>query len=429
MYVYTIFRFGDLMKYARDRYLNRLISRKQNGMIKVITGVRRCGKSYLLFELFYDHLRESGVDEEHILRMALDSLENKAYHDVEELHRWILDHIVDDDIHYVMLDEIQLADGFEMLMNSLLRMHNVDVYVTGSNSKYLSSDIITEFRGRADEIRVRPLSFSEYVKAYDGDRYEALEEYLTYGGLPELLHFRSDEQKISYLDHILNTTYLPDIKERKNVRLPYVLDNIMDVLSSSIGSLVNVTNIRNTMVSTGYKCADEDTITKYIGYLEDAYLFETCKRFDIKGRKHISSTRKYYSVDHGLTNARLDFRQLSDRPQIMENIIYNELRSRGFEVDVGEILCRKDEGDKRSLVRQEVDFIARTGSRSIYIQSVFTMDNDGKKEQELRPLKRIRDSFKKVIILGNSMKPHYNDDGILFIGLIQFLMDEDSLNF
>ena len=417
------------MKNARDRYLNRLISRKQNGMIKVITGVRRCGKSYLLFELFYDHLRESGVDEEHILRMALDSLENKAYHDVEELHRWILDHIVDDDIHYVMLDEIQLADGFEMLMNSLLRMHNVDVYVTGSNSKYLSSDIITEFRGRADEIRVRPLSFSEYVKAYDGDRYEALEEYLTYGGLPELLHFRSDEQKISYLDHILNTTYLPDIKERKNVKLPYVLDNIMDVLSSSIGSLVNVTNIRNTMVSTGYKGADEDTITKYIGYLEDAYLFETCKRFDIKGRKHISSTRKYYSVDHGLTNARLDFRQLSDRPQIMENIIYNELRSRGFEVDVGEILCRKDEGDKRSLVRQEVDFIARTGSRSIYIQSVFMMDNDSMKEQELRPLKKIKDSFKKVIILGNSMKPHYNDDGIFFIGLIQFLMDEDSLNF
>lgn len=417
------------MKYARDRYLNRLISRKQNGMIKVITGVRRCGKSYLLFELFYDHLRESGVDEEHILRMALDSLENKTYHDVEELHRWILDHIVDDDIHYVMLDEIQLADGFEMLMNSLLRMHNVDVYVTGSNSKYLSSDIITEFRGRADEIRVRPLSFSEYVKAYDGDRYEALEEYMAYGGLPELLHFRSDEQKISYLDHIMNTTYLLDIKERKNVRLPYVLDNIMDVLSSSIGSLVNVTNIRNTMVSTGYKGADEDTITKYIGYLEDAYLFETCKRFDIKGRKHIFSTRKYYSVDHGLTNARLDFRQLSDRPQIMENIIYNELRSRGFEVDVGEILCRKDEGDKRPLVRQEVDFIARTGSRTIYIQSVFTMDNDDKKEQELRPLKRIKDSFKKVIILGNSMKPHYNDDGILFIGLIQFLMDEDSLNF
>ena len=429
MQYYKIFRFGDPMICARDKYLDRLVSRKHNGLIKVITGVRRCGKSYLLFELFYDHLRGSGVDEGHILRMALDSFENRAYCDVEKLHKWILDNIRDDDIHYILLDEIQLANGFEMLMNSLLRMHNVDVYVTGPNSRYLSSDIITEFRGRTDEVRIRPLSFSEYVKAYDGDRYEALDEYLTYGGLPELLHFRTDEQKATYLDQILNATYLLDIKERKDVRLPYVLDNIMDVLSSSIGSLVNVTNIKNTMISTGYKGADEDTITKYIGYLEDAYLFEICKRYDIKGRKHISSTRKYYPVDHGLTNARLNFRQMSDRPQIMETIIYNELRSRGFEVDVGEIACRKNDGEKMALVHHEVDFIARMGSRSIYIQSVFRMDDPDKKEQKLRPLMRIRDSFKKVIILGDSMKPHYNDDGILFIGLIQFLMDENSLNF
>ena len=239
----------------------------------------------------------------------------------------------------------------------------------------------------------------------------------------------TDEQKSSYLKSVLETTYLLDIKERKNVRLPYVLDNVLDVLSSSIGSLINVTNIKNTMISTGYKSADEDTITNYIGYLEDAYLFEVSKRYDIKGRKHISSTRKYYSVDHGLVNARLNFRQMSDRPQIMENIIFNELRSRGFEVDVGSIPYRCKEGDRTHCTNLEVDFIARMGNRVYYIQSAYRMDNDSKREQELRPLLRIRDSFKKILIVGDNSKPYYSDDGILFVGLIQFLLNKDVLNF
>ncbi len=413
---------------SRDRYLRRLIVRKHNGMVKVITGVRRCGKSYLLFNLFREHLVQSGVDEGHVIALALDSEENETLKDVRNLHERIISSISDDSMHYVLLDEIQLARGFESMLNSLLRRENVDIYVTGSNSKFLSSDIITEFRGRGDEINVRPLSFSEFVTAFDGDRSQALMEYMDYGGLPELVRLGTDEQKASYLRSIMETTYLMDIVERNDIRSPYLLDNLVDVLSSSACSLVNPTRIKDTMVSSGYKSADEDTILRYLDLLEDAFLFEKARRYDVKGRRYIGALEKYYPVDHGLSNARLNFRQTMDRPHIMENIIYNELRSRGYMVDIGVVRFRKGVDDKTVLVTTEVDFIARKGSMTIYIQSAYRIDDPDKREQELRSLRGINDSFKKMVIVGYDLMPNRDESGILFIGLMQFLLDEGSLD-
>jgi len=416
------------MMIPRNRYLDRLILRKHNGRVKVVTGVRRCGKSYLLFKLFLNHLKESGVDETHIIPIALDSRENERYHDVDRLHERILSLITDESTHYILLDEIQLAKGFESMINSLLREDNVDIYVTGSNSKFLSSDIITEFRGRGDEVRVRPLSFSEFVYAYEGDKGDALAEYMDYGGLPELLNMKTDDQKASYLSSITDTVYLKDIKERNNIELPYLLDNLMNILSSTACSLVNPTKIKDTMISSGYKSADEDTISKYIEHITDAFLFEKAVRYDVKGRKYIGSLEKYYPVDHGLTNARLKFRQTSERTHIMENIIYNELRSRGYEVDIGVVKFRKSIDGKMLQVYGEVDFIARKGSRITYIQSAYRIDDPDKRDQELRSLLKINDSFKKVVIVGDNMKPNMDENGIMFIGLIQFLTDENSLD-
>lgn len=412
----------------RDRYLDRLIARKHNGKPKVITGVRRCGKSYLLFNLFRNHLLQSGIDESHIITIALDSRENEEYRDVGILHKRILSLIADQSMHYVLLDEIQLAVGFESMINSLIRNENLDIYVTGSNSKFLSSDIMTEFRGRGDEVNVRPLSFSEFVSVYEGDKGDALAEYMDYGGLPELVMMKTDEQKAAYLKSLMETTYLKDIIERNEIRLPYLLENLVNVLSSTACSLVNPTKIKDTMVSSGYKSADEDTIVKYIGYLADAFLFEKAVRYDIKGRKYIGALEKYYPVDQGISNARLNFRQTSDRPHIMENVIYNELRSRGFDVDIGVVKFTRTKDGKMTNIAAEVDFIARKGSRATYIQSAYRIDDPDKKEQELRSLLKINDSFKKVMIIGDSMKPNMDENGILFIGLMQFLSDENSLN-
>ena len=412
----------------RGRYLDRLIARKHNGKPKVITGVRRCGKSYLLFNLFRNHLLQSGIDESHIIAIALDSRENEEYRDVGILHKRILSLIADQSMHYVLLDEIQLAVGFESMINSLIRNENLDIYVTGSNSKFLSSDIMTEFRGRGDEVNVRPLSFSEFVSVYEGDKGDALAEYMDYGGLPELVMMKTDEQKAAYLKSLMETTYLKDIIERNEIRLPYLLENLVNVLSSTACSLVNPTKIKDTMVSSGYKSADEDTIVKYIGYLADAFLFEKAVRYDIKGRKYIGALEKYYPVDQGISNARLNFRQTSDRPHIIENLIYNELRSRGFDVDIGVVKFTRTKDGKMTNIAAEVDFIARKGSSATYIQSAYRIDDPEKKEQELRSLLKINDSFKKVMIIGDSMKPNMDENGILFIGLMQFLSDENSLN-
>lgn len=398
-------------------------------MVKIITGIRRCGKSFLLFKLFKDHLIQSGVDQSHIVEIALDSKENEQYLDVDMLHRRILSLIKDDSMHYILLDEIQLAKGFEAMINSLLRMENLDMYVTGSNSKFLSHDIITEFRGRGDEVNVRPLSFSEFVSAYEGDKSDALAEYMDYGGLPELTKLKTDEQKASYLTTIMETTYLRDVIERNKVELPYLLENLVSVLSSTASSLVNPTKVKGTLISSGYKSADEDTIVKYIGFLTEAFLFEKAERYDIKGRKYIGALEKYYPVDHGIANARLNFRQTADRPHIMENMIYNELRSRGYNVDIGVVKFRKNVDGRMAQVTSEVDFIAKKGSSTTYIQSAYRIDDPEKKEQELRSLLKINNSFKKVMIIGGSMKPNMDDNGILFIGLMQFLTDNNSLEY
>ena len=397
-------------------------------MVKIITGVRRCGKSYLLFNLFKEHLMQSGVDSAHIISIALDSIENKEYHDVKKLHDKILSLVTDDSMHYILLDEIQLAKGFESMINSLLRKDCLDIYVTGSNSKFLSSDVITEFRGRGDEVNVRPLSFSEFFSVYDGDRLDALTEYMDYGGLPALVKLKTDEQKASYLTSIMETTYLKDVIERNNIELPYLLENLVDILSSTACSLVNTSKIKDTLLSHGYKSATEDTIVKYIKFLENAYLFEKANRYDIKGRKYIGALEKYYPVDHGIANARLNFRQISDRPHIMENIVYNELRSRGYEVDIGVVRFRRMIDGRMTQITTEVDFIARKGSRTTYVQSAYRIDDPDKREQELRSLMKINDFFRKVVIVGDSMKPNMDENGILFIGLMQFLTDENSLD-
>ena len=416
------------MEVNRDRYLNKLIARKHNGLVKIITGVRRCGKSYLLFKIFKNHLLESGIEEKQIISIALDSEENRKYRDVSLLHKEILSLASESKMNYLLLDEIQLVNDFESLLNSLLRKDNLDIYVTGSNSKFLSSDIVTEFRGRGDEVKIRPLSFSEYYSVFDGDKTDALSEYMDYGGLPELLKFKSDEQKESYLVSIMKTTYLLDIIERNKIKRPYVMEILVDVLSSSVGSLINPTKIKNTLQTKGYGTIDEDTIVRYLGYLEDAFLFEKAKRYDVKGRKYIGALEKFYPIDHGISNARLEFRQTKDRPHIMESIVFNELRSRGYSIDIGIVSYTKTIDGKTSKINSEVDFIAKKGSSKLYVQSAYRMKDDEKHEQETRSLLKINDSFKKIVIVGDSMKPQMDEKGILYIGLIQFLIDENSLD-
>ncbi len=415
------------MYVQREQYLDRLIVRKHNGMVKVITGARRCGKSFLLFKIFREHLLIEGTPEDHIIELALDSKENERYLDSDKLYQAIIAQIKDDSMHYVLLDEIQLVDGFEPVINSLIRKDNLDIYVTGSNSRFLSSDIRTEFRGRGDEINVRPLSFSEFLSVYEGDKTDALDEYMDYGGLPGLLRMRTNEQKSEYLRNIMETTYLKDIVERNGIGYPFTLDNIVEVLSSSAGSLINPTKIKDTLKSKGYRPADEDTVVKYIGFLKDAFLFEEAKRYDIKGRKHIGALEKYYPVDHGISNAKLNFRQNYERSHIMENIIYNELRFRGYTVDIGMIRFTKTIEGKLSSMTAEVDFIARKGNLAAYIQSAYRIENEEKLEQELRPLKKIRDSFRKYVIIGDRMNPQSDDNGIVFMGLMQFLSDPNSI--
>lgn len=416
------------MRVSRDRYLQRLIDRKHNGLVKIVTGVRRCGKSYLLFNLFREHLRDSGVDDDHIIAIALDSEENKRLRDSEKLLDTIVSNIRDKSMHYILLDEIQMTPGFVSVLNSLMHRDNTDIYVTGSNSKFLSSDIVTEFRGRGDEINIRPLSFSEFLSVYEGDKYDALSEYMDYGGLPELLKMKTDEQKASYLESIMETTYLLDIIERNRISNPYVMESLVDVLSSTASSLVNPRKIKDTMQTSGYNSADEETISRYLGFLKDAFLFEKAARYDIKGRKYIGALAKYYPVDHGIANARTEFRQTMDRPHIMENIIYNELRSRGYAVDIGVVRFSRSTDGKLASVSTEVDFIARKGSSTTYIQSAYKIEDVDKRNQELIPLRKINDSFRKVVITSDNMKPNFDDSGILFIGLMQFLCDEHGLD-
>jgi predicted AAA+ superfamily ATPase len=407
------------MEIKRDIYLNRLIAKMNNGMIKVITGIRRCGKSYLLDPIFKNYLISEGVPADHIIKIELDRPANIKYHkDAEAFDKYIHHMIKDENPYYLLLDEIQMVDGFELVLNGLLYEKNLDVYVTGSNSKFLSSDIITEFRGRGDQLRLNPLSFSEYYSAFGGDKYERWNDYLIYGGMPLTAIKQNDDDKASYLKNLFEQTYFTDIVNRYHIKRKDILDSIIDLLASSVGSLTNTQKIYNTFKSNGEKELSLNTINSYLVYLEEAFIVSKAVRYDVKGRKYIGSPQKYYYSDLGLRNARLNFRQ-QEETHLMENAIYNELLFRGYNVDVGVVEIR----EKSKRVQTEVDFVCNKGDDRIYIQSALNLDTHEKTVQESRPLNHIRDSFKKVIIVRGNSKAWRTDDGIIVMGIIDFLLN------
>ncbi len=410
----------------REIYLKRLIERRENGLIKVVTGIRRCGKSYLLFRLYYQYLLDSGVDASRIIRIPLDDEDYEDLRDSKQLNSYVKKHITDESMWYVFLDEVQMCKGFESVLNGLNRKENLDIYVTGSNSKFLSSDVLTEFRGRGDEVRVYPLSFSEYVSAYSGDKYDAWLDYYTYGGLPLILSRQTEELKAKYLNDLCSELYLKDIEERNKLRGDNAMSDLVNVLASAVGSLTNPTKLANTFSSNGIGVSDK-TIGLYINYLEDAFFISKAQRYDIKGKKYIASPFKYYFTDVGLRNARLNFRQQEEN-HIMENIIYNELLVRGFQVDVG-IIEHSERDGKGKLVRKrlEVDFVCNRGSQRYYIQSAFAIPDREKMVQEKKSLVHIGDSFKKIIVVKDRIKLWRNEEGIVVMGIMDFLLNPNSL--
>ena len=408
----------------RDVYLNKLISRKENGLIKIITGIRRCGKSYLLDPLFKNYLLESGVKEDHIIKLELDKEENKKFRDSHEINEYIKSLIKDKNMYYILLDEIQMVGGFESVLNSFLYERNLDVYVTGSNSKFLSSDIITEFRGRGDEIKVFPLSFSEYIESFKGDKQDAWNEYVLYGGLPLIFSKKTDEEKSKYLKDLFDQTYIKDIIERNNIQRVDILDSIINILASSVGSLTNPQKMFNTFISNGEKEISLNTINSYIKYIEDSFIVNKSERYDVKGKKYIQTPQKYYFSDIGLRNARLNFRQQEEN-HIMENIIYNELIIRGYNVDVGVVEVRDENKNRKQL---EVDFVCNLGNKRYYVQSALNLDTREKTIQEERPLMNINDNFKKIIVVKDNMKHWMTEEGILVIGIQEFLLNKNSLD-
>ena len=409
----------------REIYLNKLIARRDNGEVKVITGPRRSGKSWLLSHIYYDYLVEQGVPKDHIITLSFDQDDENMRDDLLEvgaLKAYLYERITDEGNYYLILDEIQEVVGFERLVNGLNAKSNVDVYVTGSNSHLLSSDINTLFRGRGDEVHVYPLSFGEFCSQRTEPMNELWKEYYTYGGLPGLRNHASAEQKINYLQRLWKKTYLADVIERHNLRNEDLLENLADVLCSSVGSLNNPSKLANTIQSVKQMKADRETVEKYISYLEDAILFESAKRYDIKGKRYFESIKKYYSVDIGLRNARLNFRQ-QELGHIMENIIYNHLKIFGYLVDVGVVEVREMKEGKQQKVQYEVDFIATNGQEKYYIQSAYRIGDEAKREQELQSLRRIDDSFRKIVVVDDDIAPWTNEDGISFMGLFQFLQN------
>ena len=407
----------------REIYLNKLIARRNNGEIKIITGSRRSGKSWLLSHVYRNYLLEQNVPEDHIISLSFDQDDENMRDDlldVKALKAYLYERIKYDGDYYLMLDEIQEVEGFERLMNGLNAKPNVDIYITGSNSHLLSSDINTLFRGRGDEVHVYPLSFGEFCTDRTESVNELWKEYYTYGGLPGLRNHASAEQKINYLQRLWKKTYLADVIERHHIRNTELLENLADVLCSSVGSLNNPSKLTNTIQSVKQMKADRETVDKYLGYLEDAFLFESVSRYDIKGKRYFESIKKYYSVDVGLRNARLNFRQ-QELTHIMENVVFNHLRIFGYLVDVGVVEVREMQDGKQQQKRYEVDFIATNGQDKYYIQSAYRIDDEDKRQQELNSLKRIDDSFRKVVIVGDDIAPWTDDDGITFIGLFQFL--------
>lgn len=414
------------MEIKRDLYLTKLINRMNNGLIKVVTGIRRCGKSYLLFELFYNYLKEQGIEDSHIIKLALDDRKNKKYRDPDVLCDFVHEQIMDEKQYYILLDEVQFVSEFEDVLNSFLHIKNADTYVTGSNAKFLSKDIITEFRGRGDEIHIAPLSFKEFYSTYNGLKEEAWKEYCLYGGLPKVLEYKTDEDKVAYLKNIFEETYLTDIKDRHKIRNDAELNELLDILSSSVGSLTNPKKLSDTFKSVKQVSLHPDTINNYLEYFVDSYLISQSKRYDIKGKKYINTPSKYYFTDIGLRNARLNFRQFEET-HIMENVIYNELKIIGFNVDVGVVDYRKDIDGKSVRVQAEVDFVCNKADRRYYIQSAFSIPDREKMLQEQNSLTRINDSFKKIIIVKDAIKTHYNEDGVLILNMFDFLLEENSL--
>ena len=417
------------MVIKRDFYLSKLIQHKKNGMVKIITGIRRCGKSYLLFKLFRDHLLESGIKEDHIISIALDDFGNRKLQKPDELYNHVKSQIVDNEDYYILLDEIQLVPEFESVINGFLHIPNADIYVTGSNSKFLSSDIITEFRGRGDEIRVYPLNFSEFYSVYGGDFDKAWIMYCNYGGMPLCLSMETVADKAKYLTSLFDTTYLADIINRNNLRGNVEINELTDVLASSIGSLTNPLKLSNTFASTKNVKLSANTISSYLNYLQDAFLIERAVRYDIKGKKYINTPAKYYFVDLGLRNARLSFRQ-QEYTHIMENVIYNELRLRGYSVDVGVVENVEKENGVSVRKNHEVDFVVNLGNRRYYIQSAYSIPSEEKMAQEQASLLSINDAFRKIIIVNQPIMSGYNEQGILMLSLQDFLMNpEKVLNF
>ena len=417
------------MEIKRDFYLNKLIGHKKNGMVKIVTGVRRCGKSYLLLKLFKKHLLESGVPEDHIVSIALEGYGNKPLQSPDKLYEYVTSKIVDDKDYYILLDEIQLVPDFESVVNGFLHIDNADIYITGSNSKFLSSDIITEFRGRGDEIRVYPLSFSEFYSVYGGEFEKAWVMYCNYGGMPLCLSMETPEDKARYLTSLFETTYLADIINRNNLRGNAEIGELTDVLASSIGSLTNPLKLSNTFGSVKNVKLSANTISSYIDYLQDAFLIEKAVRYDIKGKKYINTPAKYYFVDLGLRNARLAFRQ-QEYTHIMENVIYNELRLRGYSVDVGVVETVDKENGTSVRNKLEVDFVVNLGNRRYYIQSAYNIPSEEKMKQEQASLLAINDAFRKIIIVNQPILSGYNEQGLLILSLQDFLLSpEKALNF
>lgn len=430
------------MEIKRDYYLDKMISRKGNGLIKIVTGVRRCGKSYLLNTLFYHHLIEAGIPDDHIVKFAFDSADdlhmigesliqlqkdNKKV-DPEKFMAYIRTKVVDKEMYYLLLDEVHMMDAFETVLNGYLRKDNMDVFVTGSNAKFLSSDIITEFAGRGDEIHMYPLSFSEFMTVYKGDKYEGFSEYMLYGGIPLVVLRDNANDKASTLENLFSEIYITDIVKRNKVRNKGELEDLLNIVSSSVGSLTNPEKLKNTFHSRKKSKITAATIKKYLGYFEDSFLLESAHRYDIKGKAYIETPKKYYFSDLGLRNARLNFRQF-EPTHAMENVIYNELRMRGYNVDVGVVsTAEKDQNGKVIRKQLEVDFICNFGSGRYYIQSAYSIPDEAKKEQETKPFSKIDDSFKKIVITRDIVPAHYDDNGILTINIYDFLLNPSSIN-
>jgi predicted AAA+ superfamily ATPase len=420
---------GNEVIIKRDAYLNKLIERQNNGMVKVITGIRRCGKSFLLFKLYKEYLLNNGVNADHIIEIALDGIDVDELRNPKVCYSYIKEKIIDNDMYYIFLDEVQFMDRFEEVLNSLLRIENVDVYVTGSNSRFLSKDIITEFRGRGDEIHIYPLTFAEFFSAYGGEYDDAWDEYLNYGGLPALIDMNNTKQKMDYLKGIFDNVYLKDVIERNRIKNKDEISILVDILASAIGTPTNPTKISNTFATERHNNYTHKTISAHIDFLEEAYLISKANRYDIKGRKYIAANLKYYFIDVGLRNARLNFRQ-QEPTHLMENVVYNELLARGYSVDVGmvEVNQRNHEG-KKVRKQLEVDFVTNMGNGRYYIQVAYDLSTEEKQQQEYNSFRNIPDSFKKIVIVNGSSKPWRNDEGYVIMGMKYFLLNNDSLDF